>query len=133
MKLDTDDPAIEALGRHLIAHGLEAPNEMIYDSTDDDVEYDLMWDKWTIEGVETDDSSLIVHATQETTQAEQVARRTHHHPAEYKHHDVTIYLSVEVDWSEHALAGETDVYIEQEGGRPKPPEPDIDAYRHDDL
>lgn len=126
MNIELNDDATDALARHVIAHCLEGE---INDRTPDDVEWG--WRGWSIEDVQADGSVIHVEATQSGSQAERVARKTHHHPAEYKHYEGTIYLVARADWSDDHLIGECDVTIEFEGGAPSPPSPNVEERRYD--
>ncbi len=64
------------------------------------------------------------------TVTEQVARRTHHHPAEYENHDVTIHGSIRMPWTTERLP-QMETYVEQEEHPTEPPTVDVDAYRYD--
>jgi hypothetical protein len=66
----------------------------------------------------------------ETTSSvsERTARRTHNHPAEYEHHDVTVHGMVVMEWSDGKLPL-PDVFIEQ-AEYPTDPTPNVDVNAH---
>ena len=120
MKLDTDDPAIRALGMHILMHCFEGAE--FHDHTPDEVELD--WDGWTVTEIDTHGSAIEVHAEQDGFETTLSSRATRHHPAEYEHHDGTAIAVARADFSEHALAGDTFVEIDWVGGKPTPPDPE---------
>lgn len=127
MKLDPQsDPAIEALGQHIITSVLESPTDFS-DHTTEGVEYE--YSGWKIERIDTDGTTIEVEATQETSEAEKVSNATYNppskaHPAEYEHYDVEIIATARIDWSEYHLAGDASLVIEQRGGVPPAPDPE---------
>lgn len=127
MKLDIESaPAIKALAQHILAHALEDP-DTYHDHMSEGIDWE--YGEWTPTRLETDGSTLEVEAIQETTEAEKVRNARYNppgkaHPAEYKHHDVELIATARVDWSEHHIAGETSLNIDQRGGAPQAPDPE---------
>ena len=118
------DPADEALGRHIIVHCFES--DVVEDHAPGEV--DLHWDEWSIESVDRDGTAIEVHATQDGYETTLASRRTRHHPAEYEHHDGTAHAIARADWSDDPLAGDCEMVIEWEGGKPLPPDPEPEPF-----
>jgi len=69
----------------------------------------------------------------ETTSSvsERVARKTHHHPAEYENHDVTIHGTISMEWTDGALPLPVSVITQEEWPTDDTPHIDLEAHRYD--
>lgn len=87
--------------------------------------YEVVHPRNVVEVDATDDEEVRLFLKTNSTESERVARATHWQPAEYKNHDVTVFGTVTMEWPEdEPRLPETTVLLEQEGGKPTPPDPE---------
>lgn len=118
----------------MTAHALETGNfhDHLSEQAQDNIEYDDVFNTSTFDHVTHSDDSMRLFFEAETTVSEQVARRTHHHPAEYENHDVDVLGVIMVEWEEDQKFPETTVEVEQtEYPTDHTPDVDVNAHRYD--
>lgn len=130
----------EQLAKHAVVQAYESRNEYCYIGVDDEVNDWSLYDahKNIVEVAQTDTESrhgpsfevdnaltgVRVHCEQTGYVSEKTARATHLEPASYKNHDVTIYTTAWWFPQPDQLAPLTAIEVDQEGGRPTPPDPE---------
>jgi len=130
---DTTDVPTEQFARHVLPLCLESEVDwLVTDEVREQIDYTDLADPRAVTEIEVTDDEVCIHAEHEATVSEQVARRTHHHPAEYENHDVTVHVCAAMPWPEENYEMPTgEVYVEQLNHPTAPPEPDVDAHRYD--
>lgn len=147
---DEDTVSLNAaqLAKHALHQAYESPTEYHYGEIPDDLDVSLYDAHKHLTDVtetttdsrhglsfadETDETldGLRVHAELTGYESERVARRTRHHPAEYKQHEVTVHVT---GWwfPRDQLAPLTAIEVGSEGGIPEP-DPDVHAHMYDEL
>lgn len=119
---------------YVVAHAKETGeyHDLLSDEARDNIDYDDVFNVDTFQRISHSDDSMRLFFETETTVSEQVARRTHSHPAEYKNHDVSVLGVIMVEYNEDNTFPETIVEIEQdEYPTDHSPAVDVNAHRYD--
>lgn len=138
-----DDVPQAQLAKHAMRQAYEAPSEYVYDGVDSNVDNWSLYDahnhivhvdsvisdslrRGPFTEIDTDESlwGLVVGAELTGTVSERVSRATRWNPAEYRNHDVPIF--VEAAWFPRPdqLAPFTALHIEQAGDPLGTPDPE---------
>jgi len=119
---------------YVVAHAKETGeyHDDLSDQAKDKIGYDDVFSVDTFQRISHSDDSMRLFFETETTVSEQVARRTHSHPAEYKNHDVSVLGVIMVRFDEDNTFSKTIVEIEQdEYPTDHSPAVDVNAHRYD--
>jgi len=117
------EPFRSTLAKHAIKSALEFRDENVEIDVPKTTNVEVYnGDAWNIDHVAFDGAELVIEAKQKG--AEIVNNSHNNHPADDKTYDGTAHLWLHIDWSENHLAGEGELFIEYEGGRPDPPDPE---------
>jgi hypothetical protein len=119
--------------RHVLPLIIEG--DVVWDVADEVREclsYDEIADPSHVDNVKVNEDRLIVVSTFKATVSERVSRATHWHPAEYKNHDVEVFLEATLPWPDeedgYALPSETNAIVEQRSYPTEPSHPTYEPY-----
>jgi len=116
----------------VIAIGMEGDWQwQVSDEVREKLDYTDVCSMQTVENVQVTEQRIEVHFSTTSSVSERVARRTHHHPAEYKNHDVDVWATMIYEWpeDEYDLPVPT-VHVEQAEYPTEPSGPFYDPMEH---
>jgi hypothetical protein len=107
----------EQLIQHILPLCCEGEVEF---QTSDEVREKIDWgdlaDPSNVKDIEVTEERVIVHSSLQSTTSEKVASRTHWQPAEYRNHDVDVYVMFVLKWptdGDQYTLPETNTVVEQ--------------------
>jgi len=121
----------EQLIEHAITLAQEEPSDH-YDVWVPDQCEDWSIRDMDVETVDLDtDGTVHIHGTTTDTVSEQVRRATRLNPPEYRNHEVTIRITIELNLAGNLGFGEAYVHVEADEDPLAPPSPDVHAHMYD--
>jgi len=124
--IDTTDVPTAQFAQHVLTLAAEGDVKwQVSDEVKDKLNYSDVFRAKHVENIETTEEHVEIYCSLSSSVSEKVARASRWQPAEYANHDVTIYVTVTMDWPDDQYQlPRTEAFVGQGEYPTAPPEPE---------